>query len=787
MKAIHRKALRDLWHMRGQALAIALVIASGIAMLVMSQATLESLRETRARLYSDYRLSHVWANVKRAPNSSAARIAELGGVNAVEARLRAAGKLRLPDFGDSIEAAVLSASEAGESGQNRLYLRSGRLLDAQADDEMLVSDAFAQAHRLRPGARITLTVAGHSEVFTVVGVVASPEFLYQIKPGAMFPDYERYAIVWLNRRALEAALDMHGAFNELVLRLAPGASESDVIAAVDRQLERFGSRGAYGRGIQLSARFLDEEFRQLATMTKLFPTIFLAVAAFLLNVVFTRLIGIQRDQVAVLKAFGYHTRDVVLHYALIVVLICLLGAAIGLAGGIWLGKALAALYQLNFRFPFLDFSLSPGVALLGIGLTMIAALAGAGYAVFRAAGEPVAEAMRPPAPERYVKTQLERLWFARHAAQTTRMVLRQLERRPFKALLTIVGLALAGAIMMMAQLQLNAINYMTDMQYRLAQQQDMTATFTELASRDALGELRGLPGVRRVEGFRAVPVRLRRENHSVQTMIEGLPGDGVLRRPVDVDLRPVPMPGSGLLINDFLAQRLGVVVGDRLWVEVLDGELQRFEIPVAQLTREYMGVQAYMELDALNDRLGDGDVLSGASLTVDEDSRAAVARALDKRPRVAGSELRLAAIDAVYKTISQMTDTFTWVAVIMGGVINFGVIYNSARIALAERGRELASLRVLGFTQGEVSYVLLGEQAVLVLLSIPLSFAAGYGLSWFLATNMQSDLYRVPVHVPPGAYAFAALVTIVSALLSALAVRRRIAGLDMIAVLKTRE
>jgi putative ABC transport system permease protein len=395
--------------------------------------------------------------------------------------------------------------------------------------------------------------------------------------------------------------------------------------------------------------------------------------------------------------------------------------------------------------------------------------------------------MRPPAPERYVKTRLERLWFARHAAQTTRMVLRQLERRPFKALLTIVGLALAGAIMMMAQLQLNAINYMTDMQYRLAQQQDMTATFTELASRDALGELRGLPGVRRVEGFRAVPVRLRRENHSVQTMIEGLPGDGVLRRPVDVDLRPVPMPASGLLINDFLAQRLGVVVGDRLWVEVLDGELQRFEIPVAQLTREYMGVQAYMELDALNDRLGDGDVLSGASLTVDEDSRAAVARALDKRPRVAGSELRLAAIDAVYKTISQMTDTFTWVAVIMGGVINFGVIYNSARIALAERGRELASLRVLGFTQGEVSYVLLGEQAVLVLLSIPLSFVAGYGLSWFLATNMQSDLYRVPVHVPPGAYAFAALVTIVSALLSALAVRRRIAGLDMIAVLKTRE
>ena len=128
LKAIHRKALRDLWHMRGQALAIALVIASGIAMLVMSAATLSSLQDTRDRLYRDYRFSDVWAQVKRAPSALAQRVAELPGVNEVETRLIAGAKVELADFYEPIEAVVQSLPDTGEPAQNRLYLRSGRML-----------------------------------------------------------------------------------------------------------------------------------------------------------------------------------------------------------------------------------------------------------------------------------------------------------------------------------------------------------------------------------------------------------------------------------------------------------------------------------------------------------------------------------------------------------------------------------------------------------------------------------------------------------------------------------
>ena len=787
MQAIDRKALRDLWHMRGQALAIALVIAAGIAMLVMSATTLDSLRSTRTQLYQQYRFSHIWSQVRRAPEGVAARVAELPGVNAVETRVAAGGKLALAGFDKPIEALVLSLPDQGEPQQNRLYLRSGRMPEPFAQGEALVSDAFAQAHRLKPGQTLRATIYGRSQQFTIVGIAVSPEFLYQIKPGALFPDYERYAIVWTHRRALAAATNMQGAFNQIVLQLAPDASEADTIARVDQILTRYGSRGAIGRMDQLSYRFLYEELRQLGTLAWLFPLIFLGVATFLLNVVFKRMIGTQRDQVAILKAFGYSTFDVMLHYALIVTLICLLGLALGVGFGIWLGSGLAALYQVNFRFPFLNFTISPLVIAVGAGASLLAALLGSGWAVYAAAREPVAQAMRPPAPERYRPTLAERLGMTRWLSQPTRMILRQIERRPFKALVTTIGLAFAGAIVLLSRFQTGSIDHMVDIQYRLSQQQDITASFIETMPRKALGELRTLPGVREVNGARNVPVRLRHENRHVLTSIRGLPGEGRLNRPVNTQLQRLELPPQGLMLNAYVARKLGVSAGDMLWVEALEGRQRHMQLPVTRLVQEYTGTTAYMELDALNRAMGDGDVISEALLKVDADAEAVVFRELDRRPGIAGAQSRLAAIQAMYKTIEQITGTFTSMTVLMGMIINFGVVYNAVRIALAERGRELASLRVMGFTQGEVSYILLGELAVLVLASIPLGFLVGDGLIWFLVQGLQSDIYRVPMYMEPSAYAFCTLVTVVSAMLSALAVYWRIRKLNLIEVLKTRE
>ncbi|HSE12518.1 MAG TPA: ABC transporter permease, partial [Rudaea sp.] len=410
MSALQTKALRDLRHLRGQALAIAFVIAGGIATLVMSQSTYQSLEGTRARFYGDYALADVWASAKRAPNPLAERIAAIPGVQAVQTRLMASATLAVANFDEPVRAQVLSLPKyGGQPLLNKLYLRSGRLPDPEAMRETLVSEAFAEAHRLRPGDHLEATIYGHRQRLDIVGVAISPEFVYQIQPGATFPDFLRFGILWMNTRALEAALDMTDAFNSATLRLRPGADTAAVLDTLDAILARYGGLGAYGRKDQLSNRFLSEELRQLATMARLFPTIFLGVAAFLLNVVLARLIGLQRDQIAILKAFGYANRSIALHYVQIALLIAGAGAVLGVAGGAWLGSVLASVYRDFYRFPFLDYRLSALALATGVAVAFAAAAVGALQSALSSARLPPAEAMRPPAPERYRPALFERM------------------------------------------------------------------------------------------------------------------------------------------------------------------------------------------------------------------------------------------------------------------------------------------------------------------------------------------------------------------------------------------
>ena len=787
MRSLHRKAYRDLWHLRGQALAIALVIAAGIANLVMATSTLESLLVTRDRFYADYAFADVWAAAKRVPEGLVARIAALEGVRHVETRIVTPANLSIEGFADPVKALVISLPDEREPRLNRLHVREGRLPAPNAAHEVVVSEAFAEAHGFGPGARLSATIHGRRQSFEIVGVVLSPEYVYQIQPGSAFPDFKRFGVLWTGRRALEAAADMDGAFNDVSLALRPGVQPQAVIDALDALLRRYGARGAYARADQLSHKFLEGEFEQLRTMATLFPTIFLGVAAFLLNVVLSRLIGMQRDQVAILKAFGYGNAAVGAHFALIVGSICAFGTAIGLAAGTWLGAMLAGVYREFYRFPFLDYAISADVVAVGVAVSAAAAFAGTFAAVRRAALLPPAEAMRPPAPDRFRVTFLERLAPRRWLTQPTRMILRNLARRPFKAALTVLGLALAGAIMMMGRFQNDAIDYMIDAQYRVGQRNDLSVDFVEPAGRGAVFELATLPGVTHVEPYRYTAVRLRHGHRSYRTSLQGLLSGATLKQPIDAQLQPVPVPPAGVMLTDYLAWMLGLDVGDVVEIEVLEGRQRTVHAPVVALVNEYLGVQAYMEQGAMNRLLGDGDVSSGAYLLVETVAREAVYRALEARPRVAGVGVREVTIANFYDTLAESILVFTFIAMLLGAVINFGVVYNSARVALSERGRELASLRVLGFGRGEVAYILLGELALLVLLSLPLGALLGYGLCWVFASAADSDLFRIPVHISTRTFVFAAVTMTISTVLSSLLVRRRIQRLDLVEVLKTRE
>ena len=787
MRALDIKVWRELWAMRGQAIAIAAVIVSGVTTMVMFLSTYDSLQYTRESYYRENRFAEVFASLKRAPNHLIARIQEIPGVERVETRVAAAVNLDIHGFNEPVIGKLISLPDDGNALLNRLYLRRGRFIEPYRDDEVMVSEAFANAHRLQPGDKLSAIIKGRRKALTIVGIVLSPEYVYQIAPGAFFPDYKRYGVMWMGRTALASAYDMDGAFNDVSLTLSPGASMGTVLDQLDDLLAPYGGYGAYAREDQFSHRFLSEEMRQLRTSATLFPLIFIGVAAFLLNVVLNRLINTQRDQIAILKAFGYSNAAVGVHYVKLVLLIVLLGVSVGVALGVYWGKELSLIYMEFYRFPYLHYLLKPMVVFTAAGVTTLAAVSGTLFAVRQAVSLSPAEAMRPESPVMYRVTLLERLGLQRFFSQPTKMIVRHIERRPLKSLLSIIGIALAGGIMMVGNFQGDAIRYMVDVQFSISKRDDLSVRFIDPTSRRALHELQAMPGVRHVEAYRTVPVRMRFEHRTYRTALEGVEPDGELMRVLDTRLHPIELPPEGVVLTDHLAKVLGVMPGDLLTIEVLEESQPVRQVPVAGLTKQYLGVWGYMRIDALNRLTREGDVISGAYLAVDPRAREEIYQELKEIPRVAGTVVRKSAIQSFYDTMAETVLFFSFIANILGATIAVGVVYNTARIALSERGRELASLRVLGFTHGEIAYILLGELALLTLAAIPLGFLVGEGLCAFLASQFKTDLYRVPLVLESDTYANAAAVVLLSALVSGAVIWRKLGRLDLVAVLKTRE
>lgn len=787
MRALDRKLLRNLRALRAQGLAIALVVAGGVAMFVMSVAAVDSLQRTQRAFYAEQRFADVFADLKRAPESLAGRLREVDGVGALETRVLAPVRLQIAGYDDPVAGLAISIPDGGQPQLNRLYLREGRLPDATSDDEVVVNEAFAEAHALRPGAKLEMVVNGRLQPLTIVGTGLSPEYVFQLRPGDVFPDYARYAVLWTNRTALAAAFGMEGAFDNVVATLAPGASAAQVIDAFDRLLAPHGGLGAHDRELQTSHRYLEQEFEQLDTLARFVPMIFLGVAAFLLNVVAARVIRAQRAEIAVLKSFGYGDGAIAAHYLSLVLAVVVLGSIAGVLAGAWLADGLATIYQEFFRFPFLRMRVSPSLAAAAVAIALASAAFGAWSAVTAAFRLEPAEAMRPAPPAQYRRALVERLGVGRFLSQPTRIVLRNLERQPLRSALSVLGIALAVALLVLGGLQQGAVGHMIDVQFRVAQRQDLTVAFDEPRSMHTVHELAALPGVRSVEGFRLAPAVLRHGHREHRTALQGYAADGELFRVLDERLAPIRLVDGGVMLTDYLARMLDVSPGDRLHVEVLEGRRTSFELPVAGVVTEYVGVGAYLTRETLNRLLREGPAVNGAFVAAEPGAVESVTQRLDRLPRVTNVTIRERAITSFDEMMGETLLVYAAFSIALAGSIAFAVVYNNARIAFVERRRELATLRVLGFTHGEVAWVLLGELALLVLLAIPLGFAAGTGFAWIVTRAMATDLFRVPLVIEPSSFATAAAVAVAAALLSSLLVGHNLRRLDFLEALEAGE
>lgn len=786
MSPLDIKLMRDFRRLWAQGLAIAMVASAGVMTLVLGIGAYRALSETQAAYYERYRFAEVFAAATRAPEDVAQEIARIDGVVAAEPRIQSSAVLDIEGMAEPASGLVLSIPDAGEPRLNGLYYIEGAA-PVPYRREVAVSGPFAEAHGLHPGDELSAILGGDKTTLRIVGVALSPEFIYTAGAGDILPDNRRFGIIWMPYSDAAAVFDLVSAFNSVSLELSRSAVELEVIERLDDILKPYGGRGAYGRADQISHAFLSSELTQLEAMSYVLPPIFLAVAAFLVNMTLARLITLEREQIGLLKALGYHSWSIAWHYMKLALAISMLGVLIGWGVGAWAGRGMASLYAEFYKFPFLFFRDRPDVFAISGLAAIVAGAAGALMAVRSVLSLSAAVAMAPPAPPTYRRGFLDRLGVVRRLPQSLTMAMRNMSRRPLRAVVTVVGITLSTGLLVGGLSTEDSLEYMIDASFFVAERQQASLNFARPIGPGGIESVRRLPGVIDAEPYRGVPVSLSHGQVERRSQLIGMQARTDLNRIIDVDLRPVSVPSGGLVLSEAMAQALGVRVGETVETEILDGRGRVLTLPVVQITQQFLGLGAYMEIGELNRALGEGALASGAHLAIDDARTDALYRAVKATPAITGISLQRRSLQTLRETVGENIGLSRAIYVGLAVIIVFGIVYNSMRIQLSERARELASLRVLGFTRTEVSEIFLSELALLTVVAIPLGWVFGYAMAVSIMQASESELFRFPLLIARATYANASVVVLAATAVSAYVVVRRVAQLDLVAVLKTRE
>lgn len=783
MKALEKKLVRDLVRLRYQGLTIAILVGCGVASFVSAVAASASMQASRDAFYAEARFADVFDHLKRAPRSVLDRLRDLPGVAAVDGRL--VDDYRIELDGSTEPAAARFVSLAWPEGEhlNQVKLRFGRFPEPGSGDEIVLGEAFAEAWNLRPGASITAVINERRVRLRIVGVGVSPEFAFVLGHAGL-PDPRHFGIAWMDEDALSKAMGAVGAFNDVTLELAAFADEDETRRSVDRLLEPYGGLGAVGRSDQPSAKLVEQKIGQLAKLARSLPVIFLGVASFLLNVLLSRIVGTEREQIAVLKALGYRTRELAVHYFGLAFVFCTGGVLLGIGLGVLGAKSLLRMYSLYFKFSAFLFRFDAWAILFAIAFAYVAGLGGAALAVRKGVGVPPAEAMRPEAPPAYRPTVLD--GFYRLMSPIVRMVLRDAQRRPFRLLLSAVSIALATSIVLAGSVFGDSLDQVLRLQFDVSHREAITVTLDSPRPWRAVRDAAHIPGVVNAEGERVVPVRLRAGPRFRSTAVLGLPEASDLHRLLGADQRPLAL-SAGLSLSRVLASSLGVGAGDTVEVEVLEGNRQRLRIAVSALVDDILGLSGYMRAPELARILGEDRRADVLLLSVDPSDVDEVTNRLNAMPAAASVSRPALDKSLVHAEVADVFVVASILLALFATAIAVGVVYNNARIALEVRSRDLATMRILGFSRGELAVVLLSEQAIQVVLGVFPGLALGRAFAGLWLISIDRELVRVPLTIAPRSYVAAVCVVVFAAFASALIVRRKSDTLDLVAVLKARD
>lgn len=787
-RLLDRKLRRDLRSHLGSLIAIGVVVACGQAAYIAERTMARLLTNAQQEYYDLVRFPDLFAQVRRAPDAEVVRLRAIPGVARLEARATGEVVLRVPGLREPATARIVGTRAPDEGTLNHLVIVSGRRPLAGERDAAVASAGFAEANGIVVGDTLGVVIGDAWRQLRIVGIGSTAEFVYELRPGDMLPDAKRYGILWLDAEVAADALGYAGAWNDLAVTLEPGVESAAVTAALDDELARFGTLGAYDRERHASHQFVSSEIREARTFALVLPAIFLAVAAFLVNLVLGRVVQQQRDQVGTLKAYGFPDATLIRHYALFALVPVLGGTLLGVGLGLWFADYLTGIYLAFFRFPSLVLRVYPMEIVVAACIAVLAALVGALNALRRLLRLPPAEAMRPEAPAAYAHGLTDRLLTMRLRSPVRRMITRGLAHQPVRTLLSAFGIGLGAAVVVAGTFGFDAVGRMRMVMFEVATRADVSVVLKEAQGTEVLDALATFPGVLRAEPTRDVAVRVRHGHRDRTTALSGVEPTATLRHVADLEARAVTIAPTGLTLGVSLATVLGVAVGDTVDLEFLDGRRRRISLPVSKLVADISGLGAYVPAEALPALVGVGALVTGVDLAVMPDSMDVLYDRLVHAPMVQSVVVRAAMRRAFDETLQRNFFIVLFTLVSFAASLAAATVYNAGRVTLSERSRDLASLRVLGFSKGEVARMLFGELLVIGLIGIPVGLLVGVGFAWSVVSSLgDTELFRLPLVIGPRTLALGVIVPVATGLLMMIPLRHRLDRLDLISVLKTRE
>lgn len=790
IRSLHRKLLRSMARNWAQSLAVAMVVLCGVAAYICVYSAYLNLQLTRDTYYQQQRLADFEILLDRAPQTALYKVESIPGVRQARGRLVRDVNVDIEGVNEPRVGRLISMPAKDTEVINDLVLVSGRYFDPAAQDEVILSERFARENGLHLGDRFGIAVESKKYSLRIVGLGLSPEYVYMIRNvQELIPSPERFGILWVPQDFAETALDAKAACNNIVGLVDDPDKLDSVLDNAEDLLDSYGVFGKVKRADMISNRFLSDEIRGLGVSARIIPTLFLSIAALILLVLLNRMVRTERTQIGLLKAYGYTNLAVAWHYVEYALLLAISGCLGGFLLGQWMAGGMVALYVQFYQFPILESRIYPEVLARSMGLTIFFSVLGALGAAVQAARIQPAEAMRPEAPRTGHRLWVERipaLWM--RLSFLTKMILRNIARTPWRAGLNVGGVAISTGLLIMGFFMMDAMQYGLKFQFQEVQRQDVKVSFQTERGKDALHDMQHFAHVRRAEAVLDYPFTLSNGWRSKDAVITGLEEDGELQCLVSFDGERTEVGSHGLVLSDRLAEELDVQPGDMVHLKPLMGKVRtEHDVPVRAITKQFLGTTAYMNLASLSRLLREPFALNATLIRLDTGTESAFNRALKDVAGIAAVGFNGDLYASLKATLGESSRMMNVTLLIFAGIIAFSIIYNVTSVSLAERQRELASLRVLGLTEGEVGSIMYRENFMLGLLGAIAGTPLGAGICRLLVTAYSNDLYRLPFYISRQTFVISVVAAFGFVLLANVAVWRKIRHLDLVEVLKERE